>query len=54
MGGPQGREKSFPFLFFSLLCKLAVRNTLLSVGRMSLLLLIAPFSEFTNLSFTIY
>lgn len=36
VGGLQGREKSFPFFFFSLLHKQAVKNMLPSAGRMSL------------------
>lgn len=49
MGGPQGREESFPFFFFSLLHKQAVKNTLSSAGRMSLFAFNCTFQQIYQL-----
>lgn len=49
MGGPQGRGESFPFFFFSLLHKQAVKNTLPSAGRMSLFAFNCTFQQICQL-----
>lgn len=49
MGGPHGREESFPFFFFSLLHKQAVKNTLPSAGRMSLFAFNCTFQQIYQL-----